>query len=159
MKNGPDKVVFDCNVFAQSIISKRGPAHACLDLARSGEIWLVWSEYIIQEITELPWKLPARLNITKQQVLVFIRRVAEYAEMIEEIPEVYKLLEDEDDSPYINLALAAGAKLITSRDRHLLWLMDPSKPEGQEFRRRFPDLVILKPEQLLQRLREEMASG
>jgi putative PIN family toxin of toxin-antitoxin system len=146
------RVVFDCNVLAQAILSQRGPAHACLELARCGQIQLVWSDYVIQEVCELPAKLPTRLRITQEQVLAFVNSVAEYAQHIAVIPALYELTADCDDSHYINLALSAGASLITSRDRHLLELMDPSSPQSKGFRQRFPELEILRPEQLLQRI-------
>jgi predicted nucleic acid-binding protein len=37
---------------------------------------------------------------------------------IENVPDVYRHPIDEDDSCYVNLAIAAGAKLIVSNDRH-----------------------------------------
>ena len=49
------------------------------------------------------------------------------------------------DAHYINLALAADARLIVSRDKDLLDLMDPAKPEAAEFQGRYPLLRILNP--------------
>jgi predicted nucleic acid-binding protein len=54
-------------------------------------------------------------------------------------------LRDPDDAHYVNLALAADARLIVSRDRDLLDLMDSAKPEAAEFQSRFPALRILDP--------------
>ncbi len=141
-------------VFAQALINPTGPAGACVELARMRRIQLVISSYVLQEVRELPAKLPRRLGITFDRVELLIREIDDCSDSYAKITDVYQNPFDPEDSPYINLALAAGAKLITSRDRHLLWLVDPSKPEGQEFQRRFPDLLILKPEQLLQRIRE-----
>jgi predicted nucleic acid-binding protein len=58
------------------------------------------------------------------------------------IPEIYRNPFDPDDSHYVNLAVASNARLITSHDGDLLNLMDESRPEGRDFRRRFPDLQI-----------------
>jgi predicted nucleic acid-binding protein len=45
----------------------------------------------------------------------------------------------------VNLALVTGSRLIVSRDKDLLSLMDLAQPEGKDFRARFPDLRILNP--------------
>lgn len=52
---------------------------------------------------------------------------------------------DPDDAHYVNLALAADARLILSRGKDLLDLMDSTKPEAAEFQKRFPTLRILNP--------------
>jgi predicted nucleic acid-binding protein len=62
---------------------------------------------------------------------------------------------DPDDSHYVNLALAADAKLIVSRDRDLLDLMDNSIPEGLDFQGRFPSLRILDPVAFLREFEEQ----
>ena len=61
---------------------------------------------------------------------------------------------DPDDAHHVNLALAASAELIISRDRDLLDLMDPSRKESVEFRRRFPLLRIQDPVQFLRQFDE-----
>ncbi|HZZ44007.1 MAG TPA: putative toxin-antitoxin system toxin component, PIN family [Tepidisphaeraceae bacterium] len=146
-------VVFDCVVFAQAIINDVGPAAACLNLSRHGIIHLVWSEYVLSEIRELPAKLPARLLITPDKIEDFIQDVATFATMIGDILAPYHHPIDPDDSHYVNLALATGATIITSRDRHLLDLMDPLKPHANQFLQQYPNLKILTPETLLRRIR------
>lgn len=153
MSTAPQRVVFDCVVFAQALISESGPAAQCLELARSGTIRLMLSDYVVTEVRELPSKLPARLMVTSDRVEAFLQDVVPLAEMIEDIPEVYQHPVDVDDSHYVNLALAAAATLITSRDHHLLDLMDESQPLGRAFRQQFPRLEIVRPEELLRRVR------
>jgi putative PIN family toxin of toxin-antitoxin system len=146
------KVVFDCVIFAQALVSESGPAGQCLDLARRGAIRLVVSDYVIAEVRELPSKLPARLLVTSEGVEAFLNDVTPLAEMISDVPEVFQHPIDPDDSHYVNLALAASAALISSRDHHLLNLMDESQPLGRDFRNRFPQLEIVRPEELLRRV-------
>jgi putative PIN family toxin of toxin-antitoxin system len=153
MSEGPPRVVFDCVIFAQALINDSGPAGQCLEHARSGNIWLVLSEYVITEIRELPSKLATRLLVTTDRVEAFLREVVALAELIGDVPEVFQHPVDADDSHYVNLALAAGATLITSRDHHLLALMDQSQPVGRAFREQFPQLDIVRPEELIRRLR------
>jgi predicted nucleic acid-binding protein len=50
MSDTPQRVVFNCNVYAQAILSPRGVASRCLELARKGTIRLFVSEYVLDEI-------------------------------------------------------------------------------------------------------------
>ena len=143
------RVVFDCVVYTQAIINPDGPAGRCLALARDGTISLCTSDYLLSEIRELPHKLKPRLRITPQKVEDFILDLMSVSRHVETVPETYVLQRDPDDSHYINLAVAVGARLITSRDRDLLDLMDDARPESREFMQRFPSLQILTPEELL----------
>lgn len=52
---------------------------------------------------------------------------------------------DEDDKPYINLAVATGADFIISRDKDLLDLMTGHTNECKEFRQRFRPLAVIEP--------------
>ena len=117
-------VVFDCMIYAQAMISGKGPAAACMDLVRSADLIAVWSDYVLQEIRELPAKLPARLQLTSERVEVFILNLAPLIKHQGQVEAIYLNPFDPDDSHYVNLALAADASLITSRDRDLLRLMD-----------------------------------
>jgi putative PIN family toxin of toxin-antitoxin system len=149
----PTSVVFDCMIYAQAMISRAGPSAACVDRVRLGDLHLVWSDYVLREVRELPAKLPARMNLTPERVEAFIANVAPFAEHIAEVAESYTNPFDADDSHYVNLALASGASLITSRDGDLLRLMDQARPEAREFSARFPHLKILPPEAVLDVLR------
>jgi len=46
---------------------------------------------------------------------------------------------------YVNLALAADARLIVSRDNDLLDLMDSTKPGAIAFQKQYPSLRVLNP--------------
>jgi putative PIN family toxin of toxin-antitoxin system len=120
-------------IYAQAMISDGGPSSRCLDRVCAGVIKLIWSDYCLQEIRELPAKLPPRFKLTPERVEAFIAAVALYTEYIDKVDEVYENPFDRDDSHYINLAAASGAGLITSRDNDLLRLMDETKPEAHEF--------------------------
>jgi hypothetical protein len=54
-------------------------------------------------------------------------------------------------------ALVTHSKLIVSRDKDLLSLMDLAQPEGKDFRARFPDLRILNPVAFLRDLEKRAA--
>ncbi len=139
--------------FAQAIISQKGPASACFDFVRSGDIRLYWSDYVLQEIRELPGKLPPRLLVTAERVDAFLFSLAPFIEHIAAVPHVYQNPFDPDDSHHIDLAIAAGATLIVSRDTDLLRLMDETLPHGRAFRQLYRQLEIFAPESLITHLR------
>lgn len=75
----------------------------------------------------------------------FLTDVKKYATLVVDVPDVYQYPIDPKDSHYVNLALAANARLIVSRNNHLLGLMDMSRPEGQSFQKRFSNLTVVMP--------------
>lgn len=90
-------------------------------------------------------KFPA---LSPEAVDAFLQDVEGLAVRVDSVPRNFALPRDPKDEPYINLALAAGALHLVSRDRDLLDLMGDS-----DFRQRFPDLHILDPVALLAVLR------
>jgi putative PIN family toxin of toxin-antitoxin system len=150
-----ERVVFDCNVLVQALISPLGPASACLSVAKQGEVDLFVSQYLIDEVRRVSGRdrLSLRFKLTPERVEKFVEKVLEIAQMVDHVSHVFDYQRDPSDAHYVDLAVACQAKLIVSRDRDLLALEDPAIPEGQSFKRRFPELEILLPEQLLERLR------
>jgi putative PIN family toxin of toxin-antitoxin system len=152
VKPTPPKVVFDCNIFVQALINLNGPAGRCLSKASGGEVQLIASSYVLAEVREIHTKTPAKYGITAEQTDELARAIASHAIMVNDVPSVYNHPYDPDDSHYINLALKSDARLIASRDRHLLMLADSTRKEGRDFQIRFPSLRILDPVALLREL-------
>lgn len=130
----PRRVVFDCVIFAQALMNPKGPAGGCLHAAESGDCLLHLSAFVLQEMRELPDKLPARYGITPDRVETLITQVCEYAVLVTDVPERFTHPTDPKDSAYVNLALATNSNLVVSRDRHLLALMDLATAIGHSFR-------------------------
>lgn len=149
MTSAPPKVVYDCNIFVQALINLHGPAGRCLQMARDGKVLLFVSPFVLAEIREIHLKVPAKYGVTAEQTDELARAVALTATIVTDVPDVYHHPYDPDDSHYVNLALKVAARLIVSRDRHLLMLADPTRKEGLEFQSRFPELRILDPVQFL----------
>ncbi len=152
MTRDPPRVVFDCVVFTQALINPNGPAGGCVKAAESGACIVHLSAFVLQEIRELPGKLPLRHAITTDRVERFISQIRQYAIVVTDVPERFDHPSDPKDSAYINLALATNSELVVSRDRHLLMLMDPATPEGRLFKQRFPELRVLRPVEFLRQL-------
>jgi putative PIN family toxin of toxin-antitoxin system len=112
------------------------------------------SEYIVQEIRELPQKLKPRLGVTAERVERLIQDLAKYSQRVERIPIVYIHPVDPDDSHYVNLAVETQSALIVTRDRHLLNLTDLKIKASADFKARFPTLTVTTPDFLAEQLRQ-----
>jgi putative PIN family toxin of toxin-antitoxin system len=150
------RVVYDCNIYLQSLTSRTGPSAACIELAILEEVELYWSDAVLDEVRKLP-RHPelAHLGATPERVSKLLGKLWSVALHIRDVPSVYVHPIDADDSAYVDLAVAADAKLIVSRDNHLLNLTNPAKPWSAEFRQRFPTIEVLTPVELLGRLKRE----
>jgi putative PIN family toxin of toxin-antitoxin system len=154
MSEAWERVVFDCNVFAGGLINPTGSAGECIERVLDGELLLFLSEFVIGEIRRIPQKeTPSRLGVTNEKVEALLSRLLPIAHLVENPPSVYQHPIDPKDSHYVDLAVASNAKLIVSRDKHLLNLSKPSRPGASEFIARFPQLQVLDPVQLLEMLR------
>jgi putative PIN family toxin of toxin-antitoxin system len=141
------RVVFDCNTFLQALSAPDGPAGHCVRLAIDGMVSLFVSSRVLEELREVTRRarVIAKLHLVGDRVEDFFETIEIAATLLDGFPEVFVYQRDPDDAHYINLALAAGAKLIVSRDRDLLDLMDATKSEAVEFQKRFPTIQILDP--------------
>ena len=61
---------------------------------------------------------------------------------------------DPRDEPYINLAIAASASYLVSRDNDILDLAGASSPDGGRLRHQAPGLRILEPGAFLGEIRQ-----
>ena len=152
--NLPPIVVFDCNIFLQAMLSSRGPAAACIDLFRRGEFAVAVSPFVLAEVRGLPSHPDLRrfASLTPERVERFIIELLRTVKMVQDVPAVFEYRRDPDDAHYVNLALAAEANMIVTRERDLLALTDAGHPDGSEFQRRFPALRIMSPEQLIREI-------
>ena len=81
------------------------------------------------------------------------------ADTINHIPKRFSYQRDVDDEPYINLAVAANADYLVSRDKDLLDLMTSYADECKDFRRRFRPLKVIDPVEFLNEIEETLVHG
>jgi len=144
------RAVFDCMLFLQAATSDAGPAFACFRLVDAGRVTLCVSPEVLAEVGDVLGRPALRRkfpSLTAERVAEFLESVRAGGMVLDDVPRAFPLARDPDDEPYVNLAIAAGARYLVSRDRDLLDLMaDP------EFRARYPDLAILDPVAFLREL-------
>jgi putative PIN family toxin of toxin-antitoxin system len=141
-------VVIDCMVFVQAAANENSPAARILDLLDEGKITLYVSKLILAEaryVLNRP-DVRARLRtLTDVAVEALFERLDSNAILIKQIPKRFVYPRDPKDEPYINLAIAADATYIVSRDNDLLDLMRWDTEEGRDFQKRFRSLKIVDP--------------
>jgi putative PIN family toxin of toxin-antitoxin system len=99
----------------------------------------------VREVLERPRVRAKNPAVTDETTRELLDRLARIATKVADVPSLFSLPRDPDDEPYVNLALAADADYLVTRDRDLLDLMnDPG------FRASHPRLIILNPVALLQ---------
>ncbi len=151
------RVVFDCNVLLQAAARERSVAAKCLNFAESGLIQLCLSREVLAEVEDVLNRPEIRAHfpdLSDEIVGAFLKRLQKLSVLVRLVPKEFSYPRDEDDEPYINLAIAAGANFIVSRDRDLLDLMTGYTNECKEFRQRFRSLRVVEPAEFLKLLEE-----
>jgi putative PIN family toxin of toxin-antitoxin system len=128
-----------------------------LNLAESGRVRLVVSRAVLTEVKDVLNRSEIRSHfpdLSDEIVGAFLKRLQKLSVLVRRVPKKFSYPRDEDDEPYINLAVAAGADYIVSRDRDLLDLMTGHGDECKEFRRRFRPLRVVEPAEFLKLIEE-----
>ena len=148
-------VVYDCMIFLQGLITENGIASRCLELIESKEIELFLSQEILWEIEDVLTrpKLQAKFPLlTQKRNDKLLELLNQKATFVGNVPQIFDHPRDPKDEKYINLAVAAKAEYLVSRDKDLLDLADDYTDEAKEFRRRFRFLSIIGPLEFLNKI-------
>jgi putative PIN family toxin of toxin-antitoxin system len=151
------RAVFDCVVLLQAAGRPDGPAGACLRAVRDGRLELFLSPDILAEVRDVltrPRVLRKFPALTPEAVEVYLADLAGHATTLDAVPRAFPLPRDPKDEPYIDLAVAAGARYLVSRDDDLLGLMGDAA-----FRQQFPGLAVVDPVALLRELAPNPVPG
>ena len=155
--NEPLAVVFDCMIFLQATANRKSIAAQALDLLDSGEITLFISRKILKEVREVLNRPEVRSSlpgITDESVEALLKRLKRKAVLVKQVPQVFRYPRDPKDEPYLNLAVAAGASYLVSRDSDLLDLMRWDTEEGRSFQKRFRGLKVIEPQAFINEVRQ-----
>jgi putative PIN family toxin of toxin-antitoxin system len=153
------RVVFDCMVFLQGAARRESPAGTCLLLVELEAIELCISEEIVSEVRDVLTRSRVRQKfpaLTDELIERFLGALGKRALTVPEVPRIFSYGRDPKDEPYINLAIAAGASYLVSRDSDVLDLANPNDPDGTRLRRHAPRLQILDPVSFLADMRRKL---
>jgi putative PIN family toxin of toxin-antitoxin system len=149
------RAVYACNVLLQSAARPNGPAGRCFGLARTGAVGLCVSDETRAEFDDVVHRPVVRRKfktLTDAFVATFLATLDQIAVRVGPVPAVCTLARDPKDEKYLNLAVAAGAAYLVSRDADLLDLMTGTDPDAVAFRTAHPTILILDPAAFLQTL-------
>ena len=154
--NGPTlpRVVLDVNVLFRATVNPNGASGLLMHAGWNKRLVVVASRPLLEEFRSTLNKpsLRAKYNFSEDRVEDAVVELAGVSEMYRKVPSIFEFPRDPKDAYLVDLAVAARADVITSTDNDLLDLM-ADNPDGRDFRRRFPDLEVLTPPELLRRLR------
>lgn len=154
---GRPRVVFDCNVLVQAVSNREGPAGRCLQLVEQGAVECCVSRQVLRElraVLEYPSVRKKLPHLDDQRIEAFVERLAFRATLIRNVPHVFNYPRAHQDEPYVDLAAAANATYLVSRDRDLLDLATDHAILAKEFRQQYPGLSVVNPTAFLDLIAE-----
>lgn len=151
MAEGP-RVVLDCVILLQAAARGKSAAANCLALAEHARIEIFVSEETLAEVKDVLGRPEIRAqfgDLNDELVGAFLKKIEAIATFVDDVPKRFEYPRDRDDEAYVNLAIAADANYLVTRDNDLLQLMTGHSDECKEFRQRFRGLRVITPEELL----------
>jgi putative PIN family toxin of toxin-antitoxin system len=155
-------VVLDTVVLLQAAAKPSGPAGACLRLVTDGQAVLWMSREGLAEIEDVLNRPKVRQrfkSLTDAGVATFLTGLRGRARVMDDVPLTFPFPRDPDDEHVLNLALAARANFLVTRDNDLLDLMRDDSSAGAAFRQQFPNLTISDPVAFLKAVHPEPPDG
>jgi uncharacterized protein len=115
------RVVLDTNTLVSAVLSPSGPPRRLLDAARAQLFELYSSPVLIAELLDVVSreKFARRFEQAGLTPLGIVREIRRLAFIVTPISVPRVVLDDADDDHVLACALACGADLIVSGDKHL----------------------------------------
>jgi putative PIN family toxin of toxin-antitoxin system len=147
------RVILDCNALLQAFLSPDGPAAACLAMAESKQVLLVTSRDVLVEargVFNRPFVRELLPEVTPERIDAFLDQVRYHSLFFRDVPRGPDYERDPKDRPYMDLAVAAEADFLLTRDKDLLSLATSHAVAAKDFRQRHQNrLRILTPSQFI----------
>ncbi len=116
------RVVLDANVFVSALISREGAPAEVLARWQDGAFDVVVSPAILAELERVLHypRLQQKYNLPDRDMQRFIQLLRRFAVVVSLVEELDVVKQDAADNRYLECALAGGASVIVTGDRHLL---------------------------------------
>jgi uncharacterized protein len=135
------RVILDTNIFVSAFIFDSKLNQELYDRAENGNYTIIMSQELMEEI-ETKFR---KFKLSDIEITKFKIDILELAEWVE-VETKIEVCRDPKDNFLLSLAIDGEANILTTRDKDLLELDD----EGFSF------IEIIKPEDFIQRLRDEL---
>lgn len=146
------RVVYDCNIFWRAAFSQHSSGTACVELIRDGTIQHFMSRETLFELRDVLTRPETLLKFSAiNPVLIdqFVSDIVKVSVVVRSVPRSFNFPRDPKDEPYIELAGLVNADYLVTYDKDLLDLMTGVDSESKQFRQKFRDLRIMKPDEFL----------
>jgi len=147
--------VYDCMVLLQALSKPDRTSGNCFRAVIDGRVRLAVSNATLLEVEDVVNRPDLRervFKVTDAQVRSFLDLLVRVSVLVADVPMVCRLPGDRKDEKHLNLAIAAHAEFIVTRDNLLLGLMTAENPDAFAFRAAHPTIETLLPETFLARL-------
>lgn len=111
-----ERVVCDTNILISALIFPGGSPDEVVNLARTGEVNLYISPFILNEFERV---LKEKFNYSESEVKERSQRITSISAIVDPSEKLSVIKEDESDNRILECAIAAKADFIISGDKHL----------------------------------------
>ncbi|MCE5259595.1 MAG: putative toxin-antitoxin system toxin component, PIN family [Chloroflexi bacterium] len=120
------RAVLDANVLVSALLSPHGSPAGLLSRWEAGQFELLYSADTLQELQRVLHysRLRARYPLPEEEVRRFLWLFPRFATQVTPKETITFIASDPDDNRYLECAIAGGAEVIVSGDKHLLTLGD-----------------------------------
>jgi uncharacterized protein len=112
------RVVLDTNIVVSALISTAGPPARLIDAAVEGIITPVLDTRILAEYEEVTSRARFVRLFDAKLARALLGRLRELGAFLDNVPRYEGELPDDSDRPFVEVALAGGALLVTGNMRH-----------------------------------------
>lgn len=110
------RIVLDTNVLVSGLMNPNGAPGRIVDLILGGQVKILYDDRILGEYLDVLERPQLKINPVHAEAVVNYLRLA--GERVTALPIPGLLLTDEDDLPFVEIAVAGKVDLVTGNTRH-----------------------------------------
>lgn len=150
------RCVFDCVILLQAAANPTGASGRCLHAVENDVVELVMSQATRYEFHDVIRRDRFRATfpkLTDDRIEDVCRFLDLHSTQYPVVSQNVTFPRDPKDEKYLNLAIAADARYLVTRDHDLLDLMSLEDESSVNFRAAYPTIAILEPAVFLERIK------